>query len=243
MLSSDLISFLHFYCLPHPKILSSESFFLSWALSSQTLFLIKQINIWSKGASTRTQPSQAGEPLRPTELDTAGESGRKEQSQFRWDFLIVWNKFSAGKCSPNLTSFGEENYTAMINFMTVSFFLLDASIRMFFRGNLWEAEVLFHWSVEITGHVFGLFFFFFSSGLKQREKSRNEGGGQQCGYFVHMQTHISDVHCLSLFTIWFTDANQMFTVWVLGRHSFNSSRVVAACRGKKSRKKFIFCNI
>lgn len=187
VLSSDFISFPHFYCLPRPKFLSSV--FL-WVLSSQTLFLIKQINIWGKGALLGHSPASLG----TSQTNRAGCSWRvweKGAISVQITFLIVWNKFSAGKCSPNLTSFGDEKCTAMTNLMTISFFLLDASIRCFSEETCEKLRSCFTEVLRSQGMclVFSPFSFF-SSGLKAEREDKPWGGRSAMKLFcTHANTH------------------------------------------------------
>lgn len=160
------------------KFLGVESFFFL-ALSSQTLFLIKQINIWSKGASARKEHSQLGDlwdQLSWIQLEILGERDSLSSDKI---FLTLWNKSSAGKYNLNLTSFGGGKCTAMTNFMTISFFLLDDSVRILFsEGTCEKLRSCSQWSVEITGHViffpFFCFFFFWSQSRERRQAMKGE---------------------------------------------------------------------
>lgn len=148
-LSPDLCPPHHFYWQPcldicFSKFLRLESFFFQ-ALSSQTLLLIKQINIWSQGASTREQPSQPGDLWDPLSWIQLGSLGERDSLSSDKMPLTLCNKSSAGKYNPNSTSLGDGKRTAMTNFMTISFFLLAGSVRMFF-----QREAMRNWGLVLS---------------------------------------------------------------------------------------------
>lgn len=185
ILSAGFIFLPHFYCLPRPKFLRSESFFFS-ALSSQTLLLIKQINIWSRGVSTRTQPSQPGDLSDQQswiQLDSLGERNYLSSDKIFFNSL---KQISAGKYSPNLTSLGDGKYTAMTNFMTVSFFLLDASIRMFFQRKPVRSWGLVLSEVLRSQGMWFIFFlpflFFWSQSRERRQAMKEEVSNEVISY-------------------------------------------------------------
>lgn len=172
ILSAGFIFLPHFYCLPRPKFLRSESFFFS-ALSSQTLLLIKQINIWSRGVSTRTQPSQPGDLSDQQswiQLESLGERNYLSSDKI---FLTLWNKFQLENTVQIWHLWGMENTQLWLISWLSHFSSLTLLLECFFRGNLWGAEVLF--SVKCWDHrACDLFFFFlfFSFGLKAEREDK-----------------------------------------------------------------------